>query len=450
MPYDIKGKIALVTGAATGIGLAYVKELLRNGVKAVTIADIDATKGEDSAKRLNHEFGGNKVIFIRTDVTKADQLEAAFKTALNTWKGLDIVINNAGIMNDANWELQIAVNCNHVVRGSLLAIQYMGKNNGGKGGVVVNIASILGLQELAGCPIYVGTKHFVVGLDRSFGTPFFYNLTGIQFLTMCPGVTDTPLISEAGKFALQGMGNIAKELVEGLGSMPEQHNRSMSSSPVECKVALITGGAIGIGLAIAKSVLRCGARGVMLGDIKEKEGQKAVCELSKEYGENKVCFMKSDVTKKADNEKLFKVAMDKFKSIDIVVNNAGLLHDKDWELEIDVNMKGLVHGTLLGFQHMGKHKNGEGGVIINIASVYGLQQAHGCPVYNGSKYFVIGFSKAMSHKYYEELTGVKVLTMCPGVTETQLIEDAASTALEGFGDVGKILKDGLDALPAQP
>jgi 15-hydroxyprostaglandin dehydrogenase (NAD) len=96
------------------------------------------------------------------------------------------------------------------------------KNNGGKGGVVVNIASILGLQELAGCPIYVGTKHFVVGLDRSFGTPFFYNLTGIQFLTMCPGVTDTPLISEAGRFALQGMGKIAQELVDGLGAMPAQ------------------------------------------------------------------------------------------------------------------------------------------------------------------------------------------------------------------------------------
>jgi 15-hydroxyprostaglandin dehydrogenase (NAD) len=238
MVFDIKGKIALVTGGAAGIGLAYTKELLRNGAKAVTIADVDAAKGEDSAKKLNTEFGGNKVIFIRTDVTKADQLEAAFKTTINTWKGLDIVINNAGIMNDANWELQIAINCNHVVRGSLLAIQYMGKNNGGKGGVVVNIASILGLQELAGCPIYVGTKHFVVGLDRSFGTPFFYNLTGIQFLTMCPGVTDTPLISEAGRFALQGMGKIAQELVDGLGAMPAQPPENVAKG----MITLITEG----------------------------------------------------------------------------------------------------------------------------------------------------------------------------------------------------------------
>ncbi|KAJ3648862.1 hypothetical protein Zmor_020633 [Zophobas morio] len=238
MVFDIKGKIALVTGASSGIGFHYVKELLSNGAKAVTIADIDVTKGEESAKKLNNEFGGNKVIFVRTDVTKADELEAAFKTTLNTWKGLDIVINNAGIMNDANWELQIAINCNHVVNGSLLAIKYIGKNNGGKGGVVVNIASILGLQELAGCPIYVGTKHFVVGLDRSFGTPFFYNLTGIQFLTMCPGVTHTPLISEAGHFALPGLGNLAKELVDGLASMPGQKPESVAKG----MITLITQG----------------------------------------------------------------------------------------------------------------------------------------------------------------------------------------------------------------
>lgn len=98
----------------------------------------------------------------------------------------------------------------------------MGKNNGGKGGVVVNVASILGLQELAGCPIYVGTKHFVVGLTRSFGTPFYYSRTGIKFFTICPGVTDTPLISEAGKWALSGIDGVAQELVAGLEALPPQ------------------------------------------------------------------------------------------------------------------------------------------------------------------------------------------------------------------------------------
>ncbi|XP_023020854.1 15-hydroxyprostaglandin dehydrogenase [NAD(+)] [Leptinotarsa decemlineata] len=222
MVFEIQGKFALITGGAAGIGLAYTVELLKNGLGGVVIADIDGLKGSEAVDYLNKKYGANKAVFIKTDVTKADQLEAAFKLAISTFKKLDLVINNAGIMNDANWELEIAINCNAVVQGSLLGMKYMGKNNGGNGGVIVNIASILGLQELDGCPIYVGTKHFVVGLNRSFGTPYYFNLTGIKFLTMCPGVTDTPLISEASKFALQGYPDIGKVLAEGLGSLPEQ------------------------------------------------------------------------------------------------------------------------------------------------------------------------------------------------------------------------------------
>lgn len=98
----------------------------------------------------------------------------------------------------------------------------MGKDKGGRGGIVVNIASILGLQPLAGCPVYVGTKHFVVGFDRSMGTPLYYNRTGIKVLTMCPGVTDTPLISEAGKRVLDMRDDISRKVVQELGSLPAQ------------------------------------------------------------------------------------------------------------------------------------------------------------------------------------------------------------------------------------
>lgn len=101
-------------------------------------------------------------------------------------------------------------------------MKYMGKDMGGRGGVVVNIASILGLQPLAGCPIYTGTKHFVVGFDRSIGTPFYFNRTGIKVLTMCPGVTDTPLISEAGSRALERREDVSREVVRGLTALPPQ------------------------------------------------------------------------------------------------------------------------------------------------------------------------------------------------------------------------------------
>lgn len=229
MLYDLKGKIALVTGGANGIGLNYVKELLRQGVQAVTIADVNAPKGEEAVKEFTREFGKNKVIFVKTDVTKADQLEAAFKVTINTWKTIDVVINNAGAMIDGQWEFEIALNCSAVVRGTLLALQYMGKDKGGKGGVIVNIASILGLQPLPGCPIYVGTKHFVVGFSRSLGTPYHFDRTGVKIVTMCPGVTDTPLISEANKYALTTFAtDIGQQLAKELGSLPPQPTENVA------------------------------------------------------------------------------------------------------------------------------------------------------------------------------------------------------------------------------
>jgi 15-hydroxyprostaglandin dehydrogenase (NAD) len=79
-------------------------------------------------------------------------------------------------MNCDVWLLQ-----NAVVRGTLLGLQYMGKDEGGKGGVMVNIASVVGLAPLPGCPVYVATKHAVIGLTRSFGVGTAYNNVDILY-----------------------------------------------------------------------------------------------------------------------------------------------------------------------------------------------------------------------------------------------------------------------------
>ncbi|KAL3286377.1 hypothetical protein HHI36_000887 [Cryptolaemus montrouzieri] len=228
MAFKVEGKIALITGAAAGIGLQYANELLKHGLKGVTIVDFDAKKGAETVQKLNNQYGRKVAIFIQTDVTKTAELKHAFGEANDTWKSLDIVINNAGVMKDSAWEMEVALNCNAVTTGSLLALEYMGKHNGGKGGIVVNIASILGLQELSGCPIYVGTKHFVLGMTRSFGQPYFYNMTGVKFLTMCPGVTNTPLISDASKFALGNFEGLGELLAKELASLPDQEPENVA------------------------------------------------------------------------------------------------------------------------------------------------------------------------------------------------------------------------------
>ncbi|XP_050308852.1 15-hydroxyprostaglandin dehydrogenase [NAD(+)]-like [Anthonomus grandis grandis] len=218
----ICGKIALITGGATGIGAAYVKRLFKSGMKGCAISDIDCEKGQELAAEMNCCYGKGKALFIEADVTDKCAFDCVFQATIKKFKGLDLVVNNAGILRDKTWEKMIDINVNSTVHGSLLGIKYMGKNNGNCGGTIVNTASILGLSGMAGCPCYTGTKHFVIGFSRSIGTKFWYNLTGIRFLTICPGVTMTPMIDDAEGWVFDGFPGLGKLVTQNLGSEKEQ------------------------------------------------------------------------------------------------------------------------------------------------------------------------------------------------------------------------------------
>ncbi|KAF2882136.1 hypothetical protein ILUMI_24058 [Ignelater luminosus] len=193
MMYDLKEKIVLISGGASGIGFSCAKEILRAGARAVAIADINEANGKAAAEQLIKEFGTEKVLFVKTDVTNKSHFEEAFKRTLEKWKNIDVLINNAGTFNDSQYELEIAVNATSVVHGTLLGLQYIGKDKGGKGGVIVNIASQFGVDGDTSFPIYSATKSFVIGLSRSVGTPYYYDRTGVKIVTVCPGLTNTPL-----------------------------------------------------------------------------------------------------------------------------------------------------------------------------------------------------------------------------------------------------------------
>ncbi|KAB0792833.1 hypothetical protein PPYR_14792 [Photinus pyralis] len=107
---DFEGKIVLVTGGSRGIGFGIASELLDSGVRGITIVSAHAGRGRSAAKSLNKKFGYGKVIFIPADVGDSNALEDAFKLSFAHWKGLDIVINNAGIVNEVNPKLAINTN----------------------------------------------------------------------------------------------------------------------------------------------------------------------------------------------------------------------------------------------------------------------------------------------------------------------------------------------------
>ncbi|XP_049779739.1 15-hydroxyprostaglandin dehydrogenase [NAD(+)]-like [Schistocerca cancellata] len=170
--------------------------------RQVALSDVDAAVGQKFAQELEQQFGSGRVVFVKADVTDAAQLEEVFKKAKSTFKRLDIVINNAGIMRDSIWEKQIDINMKGVVHGMLLAFKHMGKEGGGPGGLVVNVASIVGVSVVANLPIYCGTKHAVVAMTRGYGMPVNVERTGVKVVALCPGATDTPLLNDAKHYLL--------------------------------------------------------------------------------------------------------------------------------------------------------------------------------------------------------------------------------------------------------
>ncbi|KAF5299866.1 hypothetical protein FQA39_LY11403 [Lamprigera yunnana] len=191
--FEVEKKVVLVTGGAGGIGLACVKAFLKNGAKGVAMADVNNESGRKSLEEVQNEFGTEKVIFIQLDVSDKTQFENAFKTTIETFNNLDIVVNNAGILNEKQWERTVAVNLNGVINGTMLAFEtYIPKYRTNSEGVIINIASNAGVYFFGGfAPVYTATKHAVIGLSRSLGLDIHYQRKKVKVISICPGATET-------------------------------------------------------------------------------------------------------------------------------------------------------------------------------------------------------------------------------------------------------------------
>ncbi|XP_072014841.1 15-hydroxyprostaglandin dehydrogenase [NAD(+)]-like [Amphiura filiformis] len=107
---DIAGKVALVTGGASGIGKAMVEIMLRKQAKAIFIIDINEKAMKKTKTELEKEFGTGRIHMCKCDVSSKDQMEECFKQVIATYGALHIVCNNAGIANEVDWERTLRVN----------------------------------------------------------------------------------------------------------------------------------------------------------------------------------------------------------------------------------------------------------------------------------------------------------------------------------------------------
>lgn len=194
MARDLKNKTVVITGGAQGIGYSIASNYLEKGAKVVILLDIDAKQGATSVNNLNSKFGNDRADFIKCDVT-AD-LDAVADQIINKYKTVDVLVNNAGILNEFNIKKTIEVNVTAVMEWSVKFFEHMRKDTGGKGGTIINLASIYGFRVDPFIPIYQGSKFAVLGFTKSFGHKLRFEHYGVRIVAICPGFTETVLTSD--------------------------------------------------------------------------------------------------------------------------------------------------------------------------------------------------------------------------------------------------------------
>lgn len=216
----LDNKVALVTGAASGIGLAVAKLYAKEGAKVI-VSDINEEHGKLAVEEIKSQ--GGEATFVKADSSNAEEVEALVKSTVEIYGRLDIACNNAGIGGEANltgdysldgWKKTTSINLDGVFYGCKYELLQMEKNGGG---VIVNMASIHGTVAAPLSSAYTSTKHAVVGLTKNIGVE--YGQKNIRCNAVGPAYIDTPLLNQLDEDHRKAL--IAKHPLGRLGTSEE-------------------------------------------------------------------------------------------------------------------------------------------------------------------------------------------------------------------------------------
>ena len=225
---DVTGKVAFITGGASGMGLAMARSFAAAGMK-VAIADIE----QDALDRVKAEFDASnaEVITLQVDVTDRAAMEAAADATEAAFDKVHVLVNNAGVavggsldqMSYEDWDWVMGVNLDGVVNGLQAFVQRIKAH--GEGGHVVNTASLAGHFAIPGLGVYTATKYAVVGISETLRADLKQHDIGVSVL--CPGVVNTNIFDSGRNRPshLQGETDTAKMVLSEDVGGPEQEQR---------------------------------------------------------------------------------------------------------------------------------------------------------------------------------------------------------------------------------
>ncbi|XP_071103870.1 15-hydroxyprostaglandin dehydrogenase [NAD(+)]-like [Haliotis cracherodii] len=215
---SLSGKVALITGAAQGLGKAFSEVLLKRGAN-VCVADIKVQTGEATVSSFQQQYSRDRVFFFKCDVTHENDIKATFDAVKKQYGRLDMVVNNAGIADEGAWNKMIDINLKGVVMGSQYAVEALRRDKGGNGGLIINVSSAAGLTPVYITPVYAASKFGVVGYTRSWAANPHLGSMGLSFCCMCPTFAETDIMKGIDDGSKSLYADDAQGLVKMLGIM---------------------------------------------------------------------------------------------------------------------------------------------------------------------------------------------------------------------------------------